>query len=175
MALINTTTTGVLGTTLFGDGAGDLTVQKDGVTINKITAAPAFSAYFTGSQTISDNVAGKVALNNETFDTNNCFDTSTYRFTPNVAGYYQISGTIYFASSSAYLAAVLVRSGYTHKYGVQNGNGQYTYGSTVTDIVYMNGTTDYVELYAYQNSGSSKTLQTGGIYNYFSGVLVRAA
>ena len=50
MALINTTTTGVLGTTLFGDGQGTLTVQKDGVTINKIGVQPMFSAYQTTAQ-----------------------------------------------------------------------------------------------------------------------------
>ena len=38
MALINTTTTGVLGTTVFGDGSGDLTIQQNGVLVNKITS-----------------------------------------------------------------------------------------------------------------------------------------
>ena len=38
MALINTTTTGVLGTTIFGDGSGTLTVQENGVTINQISS-----------------------------------------------------------------------------------------------------------------------------------------
>jgi len=38
MALINTTTTGVLGTTVFGDGTGDLTIQQNGVLVNKITS-----------------------------------------------------------------------------------------------------------------------------------------
>jgi hypothetical protein len=38
MALINTTTTGVLGTTVFADGSGDLTIQQNGVLVNKITS-----------------------------------------------------------------------------------------------------------------------------------------
>jgi hypothetical protein len=38
MALINTTTTGVLGTTVYGDGSGDLTIQQNGVLVNKITS-----------------------------------------------------------------------------------------------------------------------------------------
>jgi hypothetical protein len=38
MALINTTTTGVLGTTLYGDGSADLTIQQNGVLVNKITS-----------------------------------------------------------------------------------------------------------------------------------------
>jgi len=38
MALINTTTTGVLGSTFFADGTGDLTIQQNGVLVNKITS-----------------------------------------------------------------------------------------------------------------------------------------
>jgi hypothetical protein len=38
MALINTTTTGVLGSTFYADGSGDLTIQQNGVTVNKITS-----------------------------------------------------------------------------------------------------------------------------------------
>jgi len=38
MALINTTTTGVLGTTVYGDGSADLTIQQNGVLVNKITS-----------------------------------------------------------------------------------------------------------------------------------------
>ena len=38
MALINTTTTGVLGTTVFADGSGDLTIQQNGAFVNKITS-----------------------------------------------------------------------------------------------------------------------------------------
>jgi hypothetical protein len=38
MALINTTTTGVLGSTFFADGSGDLTIQQNGVLVNKITS-----------------------------------------------------------------------------------------------------------------------------------------
>lgn len=49
------------------------------------------------------------------------------------------------------------------------------YGSTVTSIVSLNGTTDYIELYVYQNSGSSHNLSGGGIYTYLSASMVRSA
>jgi hypothetical protein len=38
MALINTTTTGVLGSTFYADGTGDLTIQQNGVLVNTITS-----------------------------------------------------------------------------------------------------------------------------------------
>ena len=141
-------------------------------------ASPAFSAFFSGSQTINDNVAGVVALNNEEFDTNSCFDTTTFRFTPTIAGYYQISGAVYFSTASVnYVAANISKNGSTLKYGAQAANGAFTYGSTVSSLVYLNGTTDYVQLLAYQNSGVARTLQSSAspLYNYMSGALVRAA
>jgi hypothetical protein len=154
------------------------TVTQTMVATGVAGTGPAFSAFFSGSQTINDNVIAVVELNNEEFDTNNCFDTTTFRFTPNVAGYYQISGAIYFSANTVnYATAVISKNGSSLKYGPQAGNGAFTYGSTVSSIVYLNGTTDYVQLLAYQNSGTSKTLQTSAVplFNYMSGALVRAA
>jgi hypothetical protein len=45
----------------------------------------------------------------------------------------------------------------------------------VSALIYMNGSTDYVELYAYQNAGGSQTSGTGSAENYFQASLVRAA
>jgi hypothetical protein len=155
------------------------TVTQTMVATGVAGTGPAFSAFFSGSQTINDNVSAVVALNNEEFDTNNCFDNvSTFRFTPNVAGYYQISGAVYFSTNTVnFVTAVIAKNGSSLKYGPQAGNGAFTYGSTVCSIVYLNGTTDYVQLLAYQNSGTSKTLQSSAapLYNYMSGALVRAA
>jgi hypothetical protein len=59
---------------------------------------PAVSAYESGNQSISSNVWTKVTLGTEEFDTNNNFASS--RFTPTVAGYYQINGSINYATFS---------------------------------------------------------------------------
>lgn len=151
-------------------------IEQSSVNSGVAGTGPAFSAYFTGSQTINDNVSTKVILNNETFDTNSCFDSTTnYRFTPNVAGYYSITGTVYLSTPSNYVTAQLGKNGSIIKVGAQAGNGAYLYGSTVTDTVYLNGTTDYVELYIYQGTGTSKSLSSGSLYNYFSGFMVRGA
>ena len=56
------------------------------------TAAPAFSAYSTTNQSIPQEVSTKIVFNAENFDTNNNFASS--RFTPTVAGYYQINGAV---------------------------------------------------------------------------------
>ena len=138
-------------------------------------AGPAFSAYQGTSQTINDNTDTKLTINTEDFDTNSNFDTSTYRFTPNVAGYYQIQGAIYFNNQSAYSTVKLFKNGTAVNLGPQNGNGAYTYGSNVSAVIYFNGSTDYIELYGYQNSGIARATTAGRQFTYFSGALVRAA
>ena len=96
MALINTTTTGIQGSTFFGDGTGPLTVQQNGVTLGVFGNQPAFRAYNVAVQNISNATWTKVQLTTELFDTNSNFDNSTnYRFTPTVAGYYQFNGQQY--------------------------------------------------------------------------------
>ena len=49
---------------------------------------PAFSAYQGTAQSVTSGVYTKIAFTVENFDTANAFDsTTTYRFTPLVAGY----------------------------------------------------------------------------------------
>ena len=49
---------------------------------------PAFSAYTLSIQSVSNNTNTKIVFDVKEYDTASCFSTSTYRFTPNVAGYY---------------------------------------------------------------------------------------
>jgi hypothetical protein len=143
---------------------------------------PSFRAYFSSAtQGVSSGVSTKVILNAENFDTANCFDSTTnYRFTPNVAGYYLITGNVYgSASTLTQVYSAIYRNGafntLSNTIGFSPGSSTGWF-SGVTDIVYFNGTTDYVELYAYI-VGSGSTLYNGGT-NYsttFSGFLARAA
>ena len=65
------------------------------------TAAPAFSAYQSTGQTLSSSTWTKIQLQTEEFDTASCYDNATnYRFTPNVAGYYQVNGVFAFSSKN---------------------------------------------------------------------------
>lgn len=140
---------------------------------------PAFRAYVASSQTVTNVVATKVQLNAENFDTANCFDSTTnYRFTPNIAGYYQINATIGANGSSAltYNYIQLYKNG-SHDsiaiYGPYGGNSNY--GQLAT-LVYMNGTTDYLELYVTLSGTGTMTVYGGATQGtYMSGSLVRAA
>jgi hypothetical protein len=135
---------------------------------------PAFSAYKSSNQTgISANTWTKAQLNVEDFDTASCFDNSTnYRFTPNVAGYYQINGNVSGNNSTAYMGTAIYKNGslYTRTWS-DNSQGMT---AMVSAIIYFNGSTDYVELYGYMSDAG--TFYSAGERGCFmSGAMVRAA
>ena len=154
------------------DLSGNLQLQWNG------QAAPAFSAYANASQSIPANgTATKVLLQTEEFDTNNNFASST--FTPTVAGYYQINGcvTLNSGTSTRNFGVVLYKNGSAFKQGTTNTIFASDYsGSNVSTVIYFNGSTDYVELYCFNNStGAISTVVSGASFCYLSGSLVRGA
>lgn len=136
------------------------------------TNPPAFRAVSAVNQNINNGAWTKVTLGTETFDTNNNFASD--RFTPTVPGYYQIN-MLAQVNTPSYPAGVRLYkngSGLTYNVGgYQSGalNGTVSHA----DLVYMNGTTDYLEMYAIQISGGSTDLLAGQCV--FSASLVRGA
>ena len=126
----------------------------------------AFKAYATGATSITSS-ANKIALAGKHFDTTNAFDSVTnYRFTPTVAGYYQINGWVSSVTGSYQILPYLYKNGSAYVEGNSPSTGNR---ATVQDIVYMNGTTDYIELYCY----SGTTQNTAGAA--LSGILIAKA
>jgi len=129
---------------------------------------PAFSAYQSGTQTMPTATFTKVIISTKEFDTNNYYDATTnYRFTPLVAGYYQVTGAAFFNGASINFVSI-------YKNGSELRRGTETtvsYTSTVSALFYMNGSTDYVELYAYAGVGSS--IASTQSTTYFQAVMVR--
>jgi hypothetical protein len=179
MALINTTTTGVLGTTVYGDGAGSLTVQKDGVTQGIYGNIPAFNVYTNdGSSYFASGTSTKVKFNVKSFDTNNNFDATTnYRFTPTVAGYYQFNAKVVTNTGGAGGQQIL----YLYKNGANAAEleqvyiGQNATGTSGGCLLYANGTTDYFEIYQLQTSGTSKPIYNIQTLTFWTGFLAKAA
>ena len=135
-------------------------------------AAPAFSAYANANQTITTGVATKVVLNTEEFDTNNNFDSTTnYRFTPTVAGYYQINGAIGTFTSITQINANIYKNGSLYKAVIGSGASS---SATVSAIVYFNGSTDYVELYVTM-TGVTPAYYGNSAYTYLTGSMIRSA
>ena len=164
--------------------ASNLTITVPAVTGTMITTAstfagtgPAFSAFQSTLQSISTANWTKVQLQTEEFDTANCFDNATnYRFTPNVSGYYQVNGSVNIAGSTGnnYICG-LYKNGSIARHGNQiSVNPANNTQPILSTIIYLNGTTDYIELYAYQASGGTVNTLNGSPYTYFQAFLARA-
>ena len=132
------------------------------------SAAPAFSAYLNSVQAISNNVATKITFDAEVFDTNNNFTSS--KFTPTVAGYYQITAAAYWTAGTQTSQLIVYKNGAVFSYSPYLA-GQ---GSAVSALISMNGSTDYLETYIYL-TGTTTTLYANQGGTYFMGFMARSA
>jgi len=160
-------TTGVIN--LFGSTSGAITLQANAVAgANTVTianqtgtlnaAGPAFLAYAnTTTNTITSATVAVVACNAELYDTASCFNSTgstvggipAYSFLPNVAGYYlfaavcsneaAITPTRFILNISKNGTGYRVADNFTTSVAVLSGSV----------ILYMNGTTDYVNMTVY--------------------------
>ena len=138
------------------------------------TNAPAFSASQSTTTSMSNGVRTKLQFDTEDFDTNSCYDATTnYRFTPNVEGYYLITGACAFNLASGQMNVVIYKNGSALIWGNQFPNNTNLNIANVSTILYANGTTDYFECYGYQASGG--TASNFVVSERFQGILVRAA
>jgi hypothetical protein len=160
-------------TGLSAGGLPDATIQQADLATNVSGNGPAFSAYPSAGTTLSVNTWTKINYANELWDTNSNYASS--RFTPTIAGYYQINAVFGEGLSTSQMALYIA----IYKNGVSEKYMQYVTASAwytnvpINGMVYCNGTTDYIEIYAQSNSGY--TNDTKKQTNFFEGFLARAA
>jgi glutamine amidotransferase-like uncharacterized protein len=155
------------------------TITATGGIVVGASAAPAFNAYLNATQSISASTFVKIQLNAELFDTNNNFDSTTNnRFTPTVAGYYFFQGSCILQQTSGTAGVALIA---IYKNGSNISQNELTavYSSGLTMqtsiLTYMNGSTDYVELYAYSAATLGPSIAPGSNTTWFNGFLARSA
>jgi|SRR5687768_4024575 len=136
-----------------------------------LSYGPSFGANSTTSQSLSSAVLTKVTIGGEEFDTDSNF--STNRFTPTVAGYYQINGMVNLIGFPLLVGYVAVyKNGVTEKRGSQLNAAAAAnvdcFAPVISTIIYLNGSTDYVELYVYA-TGTTVSVTSA----FMSGALIR--
>ena len=164
--LVLPTGNGTSGQVLTTNGSGALSWTGMG---------PACSAYQSSGLSIPDLTFTKITFNTEEFDTANCFASS--RFTPNIAGYYQFNGAINVAvtSTSGVTLISFYKNGSEFKRGSQIANTTNNVGAASSAFIYLNGSSDYVELYTFHNNGGTRSTGSGQAEIYFQGFLARPA
>lgn len=108
---------------------------------------PMFHANRSSSYTLTNQSV--FVYDNVVFDTDSWYSTSTGRYTPQKAGYYHITGQASLATttSSDYIVPALRVNG-VNKIDVTGVPNASTYPRPqVSGIFYLNGSTDYVEVF----------------------------
>jgi hypothetical protein len=172
VSLSNLTATGTPSSTTFlrGDNTWNSPLAGSG---------PAFSAYLSTNQSLSNSTFTKVAFNtvsNPGYNINSNYDTTNYRFLPTVAGYYFFNSCIFASVSANRISLAFYKNGSNFIQPITlgtNNNG----GGTIcaTGLIYCNGSTDYVESWAYQEQGSTTTIISNQNITFFQGFLARTA
>jgi len=133
---------------------------------------PAFEVYMSSNQSVSTSTYTKVALANEYYDTDNAYDTSNYRFTvPSGKGgkyLFYFNADFDLGANNSKYGNVLIRvngstptgGGGTVSYGGASNNSS---SNTETRTLTL-AAGDYVELYCWQNNGSSRNLWNPAVF-----------
>jgi hypothetical protein len=138
---------------------------------------PVFSAYRTSPDITITTTAAEMIYNIEIYDTASAYNTTTGRFTPNVAGYYLMSyqGTVSGGATQIVTLGFRRNSAFT----VTNATSEQSnitsgqlanYGFSA--IYYLNGSTDYVSVWALTSTGTA-SFKFAGIPT-FSGTFLRS-
>ena len=125
-----------------------------------------FKAYRDSAQSINSGGNVKVNLNAVEFNVGNCFDISNARFTPTVAGYYNITWQARIDSGTPdYVLARIYKNGtlYSDTRGTESNAGNAYVSAVNNSIIHMNGSGDYLEFYTYHNVGSSVNFSAKGV------------
>lgn len=151
-----------------------------------LTAVPAFHVKKElVNQTVTTNTLTKVTMDaTPVFDTNSWWDSTNHRYTPQIAGYYSISSGLgaqqTTATNAGRVIALLYKNGDSGTLVGRHGYSAFYSNSsaqaTGSSMVYLNGSTDYVELWAYITGAGTINIwgSTSAGYTFLTGFLVRA-
>ena len=165
-------------TTIQNNGSDIFTIDSTGIAMasGKLLAStgPAFSAYPSAAQTLSTGTWTILAFNTEVFDTNSNYNTSTYAFTPTVAGYYNFNAVVRSNGATTRFYTAFLKNGTTAYYGNDFNFSATTLNSNFSALVYMNGSTDYMSVRAFLQGGGGLALGASAAV-FYSAFLARAA
>ena len=177
-----------VGTIITSSGSGTITLGQSNETValgSGATASgfgiaageandPSFHAYNPQNGSVANNTDVVVSNNTELLDSSAAYNTGSYKFTPQVAGYYFLYSNVRYQSSTTDFDRInlaITKNG-SSILSARNNNKDYsTVG--VSGIVQANGSSDYFQMTSYQNSGGSISISTEDELTYFGGFLIK--
>tara|TARA_Y100000114_G_scaffold67785_1_gene62120 strand:- start:36 stop:557 length:522 start_codon:yes stop_codon:yes gene_type:complete len=141
-------------------GSGNITIGS-GVTLQ--SNVPAFHAYLSSNQNLSNDTVTTIICDTEVFDTNNAYDTSNGRFTPQISGKYFVYSNIHFSGVADGTAIEMefrknnTRSSLTNLVRRKSKDGDQSMSTSF--VIDLNGSSDYLTLIGKHNSGSTEVAE----------------
>ena len=161
------------GTSLTLGASGDTIGLASGASQTLAVNTPSFLAYVSTGQTISGATQTVLACNTELYDTGSCYDTSTYKFTPNVAGKYMLMAKWRQEVQGVSNFQIRIEkneqdtSSYTYPNVIYQNDRPFNYDQTYTGgILEANGSSDNFRVRVYSDSSGSISASFG---TYFAG------
>ena len=144
-------------------------------------------AYHSSSQTVSNNSEETIEFDqSDSFsgqgNANTWYSTSTYKYTPQVAGVYYLHVNCFWDSTTStdkiQHRARIRKNGSDYIADAYSGvNEQYgAFAHSASCIAYMNGSSDYIQFRAFSHAddGTNGVLEDGKHYSYGFGYLLEA-
>ena len=136
------------------DGAGNITINAAISGQNY----PMFQATRPSNQSSTSGAFTKIQLDTKDFDTGGYFDNTTnYRYTPLISGKYFVYITVRIhddANDLLQYGAQITKNGTPIKESYNKGTANERGEITMTTIIDMNGSSDYLEFYSWQVAGT---------------------
>jgi hypothetical protein len=136
------------------------------------SSGPAFRAFPATDQSIPATTFTKVVFASETFDTDACFASN--RFTPTKAGYYQLNVNLYMAALTAANDSMQFWKNGSNYQTFHNAYATGEPSFAMGALMYLDGSTDYAEIYFYKGGTGAGTVVSGTTISSFSGVWIRS-
>jgi hypothetical protein len=123
---------------------------------------PTFSASQSTAQTISG--FSLVQYQTKDWDTAGAFNNTgstvtlngisvpSYAYAPNIAGYYMVNASVLANSATSGMFVGIQKNASVYQYGTNFPSGTSLYNGVLSTIIYLNGTSDYIQFYAYFNT-----------------------
>jgi len=142
------------------DSTKTITIGSAGDTIAGMGSnTPSFEAYLSANQSIANTTYTKIQFDTETYDSNSTYDNSSnYRFTPAVSGKYLIYASTRASTTTDFNnLQIIVRKNGSDVFIQTTRN---THNDSINLIATFDAdTTDYFEIFGYQDSGGSINFQ----------------